>query len=108
MKSYSKKRYAKGASIGIAFSYVPGTPRRGRFLKRRPEGPPGRGLLHAGPAACPAGGRRPAGYSARQILLSWSTFMNRPPCTVRCWKPIILAVLVSYQSVMGTRVSETL
>ena len=40
-----------------------------------------------------------------QTPLSISSCMNRPPCTVRFWKPRCLAESVKYQSVSGTRES---
>src|SRR5215831_8230360 len=38
---------------------------------------------------------------------SASILMKRPPTTDRAWKPCCLAVVVSYQSVSGTRLADS-
>ena len=43
-----------------------------------------------------------------QTSASANIFTNNPPTTDRAWKPVCLPVTVSYQSVSGTRLAESL
>ena len=43
-----------------------------------------------------------------QMAGSASILMNTPPTTERAWKPCCFAVTVSYQSVSGTRLGDSL